>query len=153
MKKIILLLCFSFLCTLHFYKIEKINTNENTINYIQIEKINLMQEIKSYQESTVDKNIIFLKESNFDAHFYILAAHSGNSKIAFFKKLYTLQKEDKILLSINNEMQEFFVDSISYVEKTGKIILPFPTQDTLYLTTCDRFHKDRQLVIKCVKKV
>ena len=148
MKKIILcVISMIFSCTSYF------NVNNNDIkntNYIIIDKVFLNQEIKSYNESNVDHDIIYLKETNFNNNFYILAAHSGNSKIAYFKNLYKLKKNDKVILNINNKKMVFKVNKIYYQEKTGKIHLKKNINNTLILTTCDRFNQKRQLIIECI---
>ena len=90
---------------------------------------------------------------NIKNNFYILAAHSGNSKIAYFTNIYKLKKGDELNLVFNNKNIDFIVEEIYYVEKTGKIILPVNLKDTLYLTTCDKFNDKYQLIVKSVKKV
>lgn len=149
MKKIIII--FLILTFTNYYKVN--NVKEVSYNdEIIIEKIDLRQNIKSYKDSDVNHNIIYLKESNFANNFYILAAHSGNSNIAYFKNLYKLKNGDEIVLNINNNKQLYYVKKIEYINKTGTIILPSNSKNTLYLTTCDKFNKNRQLLIKCVNK-
>lgn len=148
-KLIIILLILNFI---NYYEI-KVNHNENLSNQIIIDKINLSQEIYSYKESNVDENIIYLKESVLENNFYILAAHSGNSSISYFKNLDKLQIGDEINLIFNNKNMNFIIEEIYYVKKTGKIILPVGLKNTLYLTTCDKYNNERQLIIKSVKKM
>ena len=150
MRKIIIIVVLFLLNFTNYYKVNIIMDNYKE-DFILIDKINLQQNIASYKNSTVDENIIFLKESNFDKDFYILAAHSGNSKTAYFKNIYKLNKNDDILLFINGKNLKFKVEKIYYVKKTGNIILPVDSEDTLYLTTCDKSNKRQQLIIKCVK--
>ncbi len=151
MKKIILILL--ILTFTNYYEVnnfKEINWEENKII---IKSINLKQNFKSYVNSDVNEGIIFLKESDFANDFYILTAHSGTSKIAYFKNLYKLHKNDEIILIVNNKLKKFYVNEIKYVNKTGRIILPVDNKNTLYLTTCDKFDKTKQIVIKCVNKV
>jgi LPXTG-site transpeptidase (sortase) family protein len=152
MKKIILIIIVFILTFTNYYKVYKTDNIDN-INLISIDKINLEQNVFSYKESNVNKNIIYLKESNLENNFYILAAHSGNSKIAYFKNLYKLEKNDIVNLVINNKKLNFIVEDIYYVKKNGNIAVPKNLKNVLYLTTCDRFNNKRQLVIKCVNKV
>lgn len=151
MKKVIIILL--VLTFTNYYKRNELNEVLWQENKIIIEKINLEQNFKSYENSSVDEGIIFLKESNFDNDFYILAAHSGNSKISYFKSLYKLVLNDKVMLVVSNKVKEFTVKEIKYVNKTGRIILPVGSTNTLYLTTCDKFDKNKQIIIKCVNKV
>ena len=122
-------------------------------NKIVIEKIDLNQDIYSYNESSVDENIIYLKETNVKKDFFILAAHSGNSNISYFRNLNKLKINDELKIIFNNRSLKFKVDNIYYVRKTGKIILPVDSKDVLYLTTCDKYNKNKQLIVKCVKKM
>ena len=92
MKKIIFVIL--ILTFTNYYEVNnfiEINCEENKII---IKSINLKKNFKSYVNSNVNEGIIFLKESDFANDFYILAAHSGTSKIAYFKKLYKLHKND-----------------------------------------------------------
>lgn len=150
MKKIIFVIL--ILTFTNYYEVnnfKEINCEENKII---IKSINLKQNFKSYVNSNVNEGIIFLKESDFANDFYILAAHSGTSKIAYFKNLYKLHKNDEIILIVNNKLKKFYVNEIKYVNKTGRIILPVDNKNILYLTTCDKFDKTKQIVIKCVNK-
>ena len=122
MKKIIFVIL--ILTFTNYYEVnnfKEINCEENKII---IKSINLKQNFKSYVNSNVNEGIIFLKESDFANDFYILAAHSGTSKIAYFKNLYKLHKNDEIILIVNNKLKKFYVNEIKYVNKTGRIILP-----------------------------
>lgn len=149
-KLIIILLILNFT---NYFEIRNNDYRENLLNQITINKINLSREIYSYKESNVNKNIIYLRESDISNNFYILAAHSGNSNISYFKDLNKLVLGDEIQLIFNNKKMTFNVEEIYFVKKTGKIILPVGLNDTLYLTTCDKYNNDRQLIIKSVKKV
>lgn len=148
MKKMIIILCI-----LNFTNYFKIDYDKKISNHIIIDKIKLNEEIYSYEESSVDKNIIYLKESEIENDFYILAAHSGNSNISYFKNLDKLNIGDEIIMVINNEKNTFILEKIYFVRKTGKIILPVDSKNVLYLTTCDKYDRNKQLIIKCVKKV
>ena len=147
-KKLTVLII-AFILSITNYSNEKIiNTN-----YILINKINLKQEFLSYKESSIDSGIIYLKESDFNNDFYILAAHSGNSNISYFKNIHKLDNGDEIILNINSKNVPFIVSEKYYVKKTGKIVLEKNIKNTLYLTTCDKYNKERQLIIKSVKKM
>ena len=148
MKKIFfLIITFIILCTNYY------NEKVDVMNNIIIKKINLNQNFYSYKESSVDEGIIYLKESDFNNNFYILAAHSGNSHISYFKNIHKLNINDEIILKTNNTINTFIIKEKYYVKKNGKIIVKKNLKDTLYLTTCDKYNKNRQLVIKSVKKV
>lgn len=156
MKKFILLVVLISLTFTNYYSISSSTDNVELFYHdkIIISNIKLEQNIYSYKNTTVDKNIIYLKESNPLNDFYILAAHSGNSSVAYFKNIYKLNKDDNITLIMNNKIMTYKVEKMYYVEKVGNIkIFKNDAKDTLYLTTCDKFNNKRQLVIKCVKKM
>ena len=148
-EKIVMCLLGVILSFTNYYK-EDIKDN-NYFNNIYIEKINLDENFLSYKDSNVDEGIIYLKESNFNNDFYILAAHSGNSSISYFKNIHKLDKNDEIILKINDRKIKFIVEDKYYVKKNGRIVLKKNTKNTLYLTTCDKYNNNRQLIVKCVK--
>ena len=152
MKKILLIIISIILSFTNYYE-ENIQDNKSSSNSIYIEKINLDQNFFSYKDSNVDNGIIYLKESDFNRNFYILAAHSGNASISYFKNIHRLKKGDLIILNISNKKIKFIVSEKYYVKKNGKIILKKNLSNTLYLTTCDKYNNSRQLIIKSVNKV
>ena len=153
MKKIIYIFILAFINInfIYFYKTDKIIDNViKDDNSIIIPAINLYTNFYSYKEKTVDEGIIYLKESNLKNNFIILAAHSGNSSISYFKSLYKLNYGDLIIVNNNS----YIVNEIKYIKKNGKILLPKKeNKHVLYLTTCDKFNKNRQLIIKCIEKL
>ena len=151
-KKILFLIISIILSFANYYE-KDIQDNKYIPNNIYIDKINLNQNFFSYKESNVDHGIIYLKESDFLNNFYILAAHSGNSRISYFKNIYKLNKGDIIKLTVDNKELIFIVYDKYYANKNGKIVLEKNIKDVLYLTTCDKYNNNRQLIIKSVKKV
>ena len=154
MKKIILIIICSIMCFINYYRIEVNNICIKTVypDEIIIPKIDLDQNFFAYYETNIDNGIIYLKESDFNTDFYILAAHSGNADISYFKNINKLEKGDKIYLNARGKKLIFDVDKKYYVRKNGIINLN-KDNNLLYLTTCDKHNNNRQLVIKCVKKV
>ena len=132
----------------------KTNNNQNNEKYIsvlEIPKISLKVGIydKKSKLNNVNKNIYLLNESNMpneENGNFILAAHSGNSNISYFKNLPKL---------IINDIAYVYYEGIKYkyklvnnyeVDKTGKIaIVRNLEKNTMTLITCKR-NTDKQLV-------
>lgn len=129
----------------------------NYLAFLEIPKINLNQGIlpKTSYYNNVNYHVQILDISDLPDVIngnMVLASHSGSSNIAYFKNLYKLKNGDEIVLNIDGNKQLYYVKKIEYINKTGTIILPSNSKNTLYLTTCDKFNKNRQLLIKCVNK-
>lgn len=85
---------------------------------------------------------------------FILAAHSGNSNISFFKNLDKLVIDDVVKLSYNKSEYEYKVSDIYDIEKVGTAkIKRNQSKRILTLITCRR-NTNKQIVIICefVKK-
>lgn len=134
---------------------EKQNTN-NTYNYIavlEIPKINLKRGLLpiNNKNNDVDKNVEILQNSdmpNVVNGTLALAGHSGNSRIAYFHKLYKLKENDQVYIYYQNIKYIYQVSKIEKQEKDGTISFS-KTKDTteLILTTCDQQNKGKQIVI------
>ena len=134
---------------------EKQIKNYNTEKYIavlKIPKINLERGLyeKNSPLNSVDKNIQIIKESNYpnvDKGNFILAAHSGVGKIAYFNDVKNLEKEDEIMVIFNGNQYLYKVSNKYEVDKTGQIeIVRDITKTTLTLTTC-KHNTDKQIVV------
>ena len=79
----------------------------------------------------------------------ILASHSGNSKIAFFKNLYKLKIQDKVYIYYNGLKYEYKIYNKYEEIKDGDIDILESRESMLTLTTCNQSHKGYQLVILC----
>ena len=154
MKKFIILIILVVSLFINYWSINcsKLDKTYFYHDSISIDKINLKQDIYSYKYSSVDDGIIMLKESDFNKNFYILAAHSGNSSISYFKNINKLEKGDELEVIIGNKKMKFKVVEKYYEKKNGSIhIHKNNINNYLYLTTCDKYRNDYQLVIKCLK--
>jgi len=134
----------------NFYNLYNSNFSKNTtksettnyIAYLKIPKINLIGGLldKSSEFNTVDKNIQIIKESDMpdiEKSNLILAAHSGNSNISFFKDLDNLTLDDTIYLEYNNKQYEYKITNYYIVEKTGFVnIIRNQNKTVLTLITC-----------------
>ena len=142
---------------------ESQNTNF-TYDYIavlEIPKISLKRGLFSINDknNNVDKNVEILQNSdmpNVTNGTLALAGHSGNSRIAYFHKLYKLKENDQVYIYYQNEKYIYQVSKIERQDKDGTINFT-KTKDTteLILTTCDQQNKGKQIVVvaKLVDKI
>ena len=134
------------------------NNNNITINnqdyfgYIQISKINLTQGLVKLNSpnNKVNKNIQTIYPSDYpdvENGNLILAAHSGSSSIAYFKKLYLLKNNDQVNIIYNNEKYIYNIVNIYTVPKNGQVaIYRDQYKTTLTLITCTKNDDTTQTV-------
>lgn len=125
--------------------VETPTVKEETDNYIgvlEIPKINLKKGIvdKTSASNNVNKNIYTLKETNLpdeqiNSHI-ILAGHSGNSYISFFKNLKKLDMKDKINFYYKGVKYIYEVSNRYEIEKTGTTDLKITNKSDITLITC-----------------
>lgn len=128
--------------------------NDLPIFKLEIPKIKLVREIYNYDSinNNVDKNVTLLYPEVFDINSTIvLAAHSGNATIAFFNKLDLLEENDTINLYFENKYYNYKVIDKTEIEKNHLLQIA-KEQNVLYLTTCSKSNKNKQLVIKAEKQ-
>ncbi len=122
------------------------------VGSIEIPKINLNRGFVSMDSkyNDVNRNIEIVKGStypNVDKGNFILAAHSGNSYIAYFHNLYKLVLGDKVYVNYQNKKYTYKIVNIYEQDKTGKISIYRNSEKTcLTLVTCTRNKKDKQTV-------
>ena len=122
------------------------------IGTLEIPKINLNKGFTAIDSpyNTVNKNIEVVKDSNYpdvSKGNFILAAHSGNSYLAYFKNLYQLTLGDKAYINYKNHRYTYKIVNIYQQEKTGKIaIYRDLNKNTLTLITCTKDSKTKQTI-------
>ena len=132
----------------------KKSEEEKYIASIKIPKINLEKGLvsKNNKNNNVKKNIQILKDSDSpekENGNVILAAHSGTSKVAFFRDLYKLTIEDEVIITYNKKIYKYKVTNIYDIDKTGKAqIIRNHGKNTLTLITCRQKTK-KQIIIIC----
>jgi len=121
---------------------------------IIVPKINLDNKLfdKNSSLNNVDKNIQIIRESNMpdvkNGNF-ILAAHSGNSNVSYFKSINRLLKNDSVFIEYKNIKYEYRVKNSYVVKKTGEVhIVRNNNINTLTLITCIE-NTNNQLIIIC----
>ena len=142
-------------------KEEKETVTYNYIAVLDIPKINLKRGLFPINDknNNVDKNVEILQNSdmpNITNGTLALAGHSGNSRIAYFHKLYKLKENDQVYIYYQNIKYIYQVSKIERQDKDGTINFT-KTKDTteLILTTCDQQNKGKQIVVvaKLVDKI
>ena len=136
---------------------EKKETTTPTINYIaviKIPKIGLEKGLASKGSywNNVNRNIEILFESDMpdvDKGNVILASHSGNSSISYFRKLNKLQNDDIVSIVYNGKEYKYKMVNSYEIEKNGYAhIVRNAEKSTLTLITC-KHNTDKQIVVIC----
>ncbi len=115
---------------------------ENYIGILEIPKINLKKGLvdKNSPSNNVDKNIYILKETTLpddriNSH-VILASHSGNSYISYFKNLKKLGMKDKVNFYYKNVKYIYEISNKYEIDKTGTTELKITNKSDITLITC-----------------
>ena len=131
---------------------EKKAPNYNYIGVLEIPKINIKRGFLNINDkgNNVNKNLQVIKGSDMPDvknGNLIIAAHSGNSYISYFKSLYKLSNDDIAYVYFNNIKYTYKVAGKYDVEKTGKVVIHRDNKkNTLTLITCSQTDKTKQIV-------
>lgn len=131
----------------------QVKIEDNYIAIIEIPKVKLKTGMVNPDSklNTVDKHIQILNKSDFpdvDGGNFILASHSGTSKISYFKHLNQLRYDDEIYIYYNDMKYTYKVFNIYKLNKNGKLTLyKYADLTVLTLTTCDTTDATKQLVV------
>lgn len=124
------------------------------IAVLKIPKIDLERGLvdpNSYLNN-VDYNIQILKDSAMpDQRFgnVMLAAHSGNARISYFRNLDKLDINDNVSISYKGKIYSYKVVNFYDIEKNGKAqIIRNKNVSTLTLVTC-RHNTNKQMIVIC----
>ena len=126
----------------------------NYIAVIKIPKIGLEKGLASKDSywNNVNRNIQILTESDMpdvEKGNVILAGHSGNSGVSYFRKLNKLQIDDKVSISYNGKEYVYKMVNSYEIEKNGYAhILRNAEKTTLTLITC-KHNTNKQLIVIC----
>lgn len=141
---------------------EDTNKKNDDLNYIavlEIPKINLKKGLYSYNSiyNDVDKNIEILNVSkmpNKENSVLVLASHSGNSSVSYFKNLGKLQKNDLVIFYYNSVKYFYKIIDFYTENKSGFIDKPkFKSGKYIILTTCKDSLNQLVYIGKLVKEV
>ena len=131
------------------------DNNSKEINYIAVIKIptiNLEKGLcaKDSWCNNVDRNIEILADADYpDKKMgnFILASHSGNSRISYFKNINKLKINDEISVFYNNKNYEYKVVNIYEIDKTGRAnIIRNKNKNIITLITCKR-NTNKQIIV------
>lgn len=123
----------------------------NYIAVLKINKINLVRGLvdESSYLNNVRYNIQIIKGSNMPdvvGGNLILAAHSGNARVSYFRNLNKLKIGDEASVDYKDKTYKYKVVNIYDVNKNGKVeIKRNLSKTTLTLITC-RHNTDKQIV-------
>ena len=139
---------------------DEVNSDTNINDYIavlEIPAINLTRGLvdKSSPNNDVNKNIYMLKDTVLPdedtiSHI-ILASHSGNSYVSYFKNLHKLDINDEIYFYYKNNKYIYSIYKIDEVDKTGNIELKKTNSSDITLITC-KGNLKKQIVIYATLK-
>ena len=123
---------------------------ESLLLTINIPKINLHKKVYQInsKENNVNKNIQILSASNINKNKIILASHSGTNNNAYFNNLNILNLKDNIYIKKENNIFNYKINNIYYINKTGYLEIEKDLLNTLILITCSKKDKNKQLIIK-----
>lgn len=131
---------------------EKKTSNYNFIGVLEIPKINIKRGFLNIKDkgNNVNKNLQVIKGSdmpNVKNGNLIIAAHSGNSYISYFKNLHKLSNDDVAYVYFNNIKYTYKVAGKYDAEKNGKVTIHRDNKkNTLTLITCSQTDKTKQIV-------
>lgn len=125
---------------------------EKYVAVLEIPKIDLKKGLYDINSryNTVSRNVMILSPSDYpdiDKGNFILAAHSGNGYLSFFRNLYKLSEGDYAYVYYNNVKYSYEITSIYYQPKTGTISVHKPIgKTTLMMITCTKNDESSQTV-------
>ncbi len=126
---------------------------------LEIPKISLKKGLvdKNSYYNNVNRNIYILKETTFPSEnensHIILASHSGNSSISYFRNLNKLSLNDEVYFYYENIKYVYQIINRYEIEKTGTMSLKLTSGSDITLVTCiSRTNKQVVFVGKLISK-
>ena len=121
-------------------------STEEYYGYLKIPSVNMNLGFYNYNHelNDVSQNVQYIPIPVSDS--YLLVAHSGVGKIAFFNDLHYVGIGDDVYLEIKKVNRHYKITDIYRTVKDGDISIS-KESGKLYLTTCDQVVKGYQLVI------
>lgn len=137
----------------------KITTKESSEDFtsyiavLEIPKINLKRGLvdPSSPENNVSQNIEIIKPVEMpdkENGTFILASHSGSSRVAFFDRIDELEKDDNIYVYYKNQKYIYKVTDYYKQNKNGTIKIRKNKNDrVVVLTTCSHSNKEQLIYV------
>ena len=125
---------------------------ESYVAVLEIPEISLKKGIYALgsRYNTVSRNVTILSPSNYpdvSGGNFVLAAHSGNGYLSFFRNLYKLSTGSYAYIYYNNVKYSYKITYIYKQAKTGTINVYRPyNKTTLMLITCTKDDESSQTV-------
>lgn len=128
---------------------------EEKINYIAVLKIPKIKLVRGLVDrnsylNNIKYNVEILKDSSMpdeDNGNVILAAHSGNARISYFRNLDKLKLGDEISIEYKSKTYEYKIVDIYLIDKTGTAeIIRNKDKSTLTLITC-KHNTNKQIIV------
>ena len=122
------------------------------LGILTIDKINLQQGFydKSNEHNNVSENLTFLAPSNYPDEKngnVILVAHSGVTRIAYFRNLYQLKVGDTAKIEYKGHLYTYKIDNIYNETKDGNVTVYRDTnRQTLTMITCTKNDNTKQTI-------
>ena len=122
------------------------------LGILTIDKINLQQGFydKTNENNNVSKNLTFLSPSNYPDEKngnVILVAHSGVTRIAYFRNLYQLKVGDIAKIEYKGHLYTYKIDNIYNETKDGNVTVYRDTnRQTLTMITCTKNDDTKQTI-------
>ncbi len=126
--------------------------NDNYLGILEIPNLHLKRGFYDFQSknNSIKKNIELLNKSimpNQSNSQIFLAAHSGNSNIAYFKNLNQLRENDIAYIYYNKKKYHYYLKQHYQMEKNGTMDIKNNLQtSSLYLITCNKYDSSKQEV-------
>ena len=126
---------------------ENKDTKTDNIIYIavlKIPKINLERGIlpKDHYLNHVDRNIELIKESDMpdkDKGNFIVASHSGNAKVSYFRNLNKVKEGDYVYVYYKSKEYKYKITNIYLIDKSGEALIKRNNgKTTITLITCKK---------------
>ena len=122
------------------------------LGILTIDKINLQQGFydKDNEHNNVSENLTFLSPSNYPDEKngnVILVAHSGVTRIAYFRNLYQLKVGDTAKIEYKGHLYTYKIDNIYNETKDGNVTVYRDTnRQTLTMITCTKNDNTKQTI-------
>ena len=122
------------------------------LGILTIDKINLQQGFydKNNEHNNVSENLTFLAPSNYPDEKngnVILVAHSGVTRIAYFRNLYQLKVGDIAKIEYKGHLYTYKIDNIYNETKDGNVTIYRDTnRQTLTMITCTKNDNTKQTI-------
>lgn len=135
--------------------IDGVQSKDKKVNYIAVLKINKINLVRGLVDESsylnnIKYNVQIIKGSNMPDAVggnLILAAHSGDAGISYFRNLDKLEIDDKATIDYKNKTYTYKVVNIYDINKNGKVeIKRNISKTTLTLITC-KHNTEKQIVI------